>query len=69
MLLKHEYTVRFVNAQQIQSLSHLERTDDQRMPKKILTAQVSKNGKRDRPRTRWLDAVSYTHLDVYKRQV
>ena len=39
-LLKHEGIVRFVMAQQIQWLGHLERKDDQRMPKKILRVQV-----------------------------
>ena len=36
---------------------HLERTDDHRMPKKILSAQVYKSRKKDRPWIRWLDDV------------
>ena len=33
---KHEVFVRYVKAQRIQRLGHLERTDDQRMPKEIM---------------------------------
>ena len=42
---RYEDIVRFVKAQWKQRLGHLERTDDQCKPKKILSSQVYKNGK------------------------
>ena len=48
--MKHDDIVRFVKAQRIQLLGHLER-------KEILREQVYKSGTRGRRRIRWLDEV------------
>ena len=53
--MSHKNIVRFVKAQRVQRLGQLEWTDDQRMPKKFLRAQVYKSRKRRRSRMRWLD--------------
>ena len=42
LLLKHESIVRFVNAELVQWLRHLQRTNDQRMPTDVLRAHVYK---------------------------
>ena len=49
-LLKHKDTVTLVKALQTQRLCHLERLDEERMPKESLRAQVCKSRKRGQPR-------------------
>ena len=57
LLLKHESIVRFVKAELVQWLRHLQRTNDQRMPTDVLRAHVYKSRKSGRVRIRWLDEV------------
>ena len=41
----------------ISSLGHLERMQDDRMPKKIFTQELEGTGRRGRPRKRWKEKV------------
>ena len=54
---KGENTVKWIKRQRICWLGHLERMDEDRMPKKIFTQEVEGTRRRGRPRKRWKQEV------------
>jgi hypothetical protein len=56
-LLKGEDIVRFVNSQRIRWLGHVERTEDNAVPKRMLKGRLYSKRRKGRPRMRWLDDV------------
>jgi hypothetical protein len=55
-LFKGEDILRFIKSQRIRWLGHVERMEDNTMPKRMLKEDYSKRRK-GRPRMRWLDDV------------
>jgi len=49
---KGEDIVKWINRQRISWLGHLERTEEDRMPKKIFTQELEGKRRRGRPRKR-----------------
>ena len=50
---KGENIVKWINGQRISWLGHLERMEEDRMPKKIFTQELEGTRRRGRPRKRW----------------
>jgi hypothetical protein len=56
-LVKGHDILRFVKAQRIRWVGHVERISDERMPKRMLKGRLFSRRRKGRPRTRWLDSV------------
>jgi hypothetical protein len=56
-LLKGEDIVRFIKSQRIRWLVHVERIEDNAMPKRMLQGRLYSKRRKGRPRMRWLDDV------------
>jgi hypothetical protein len=54
---KGEDIVKWIMGQRISWLSHLERMEENRMPKKIFTQELKGTRRRGRPRKRWKEEV------------
>ena len=54
---KGENIVKWIKGQRISRLGHLERIEDDRMPKKIFTQELEGTRGRGRPRKRWKEEV------------
>jgi hypothetical protein len=54
---KGENIVKWIKGQRISWLVHLERMEEDRMPKKIFTQQLEGTRRRRRPRKRWREEV------------
>ena len=54
---KGENTVKWIKGQRINRLGHLERMEEDRIPKKVFTQELEGTGKRGRPRKRWKEEV------------
>jgi len=54
---KGEYTVKWIKGERISWLGHLERMEEDRMPKKIFTQELEGTRRRGRPRKRWKEEV------------
>jgi len=54
---KGENIVKWIKGQRIRWLGHLERMEEDRMPKKIFTQELGGMRRRGRPRKRWKEAV------------
>jgi len=54
---KGEIIVKWIKGQWISWLGHLERMDEDRMPKKIFTQELEGTRRRGRPRKRWKEEV------------
>ena len=52
-LSKRENIVKWIKGQRISWLSHLERMEEDRMPKKTFTQKLEGTKRRGRPRKRW----------------
>jgi hypothetical protein len=52
-LNKEENIVKWIKGQRISWLGHLERIEEDRMPKKIFTQELDGKRRRGRPRKRW----------------
>ena len=56
-LIKGHGIVRFVKAQSIRWLAHVQRTSEELMPRRMLKGRLFCRRRKGRPRTRWLDNV------------
>jgi hypothetical protein len=65
-LLKGEDIVRFIKSQRIRWLGHVERMEDNAMPKRMLKGRLYSKRRKRRPRMRWLDNVE---SDLKKMEV
>jgi hypothetical protein len=54
---KGENVVKWIKGQRISWLGHLERTEEDRMPKKIFTQELERTKRRGRPRKGWREEV------------
>ena len=54
---KGENIVKWIKGQRISRLGHLERMEEDRMPKKIFTEELEGTRRRGRPRKRWKEEV------------
>jgi hypothetical protein len=62
-LSKEENIVKWIKGQRIRWLGHLERMEEDRMPKKIFTQELKGTRRRGRPKKRWKEEVE-TDLQV-----
>jgi hypothetical protein len=63
--LKREDTVRFIKSQRVRWLGHVERMDDNAMPKRMLKGRLYSKRRRGRPRMRWMaDVESDLKMEV-----
>jgi hypothetical protein len=60
-LSKRENIVKWIKGQRISWLGHLERMEEDRMPKKIFTQELEGRRRRGRPRKRWREEVERDH--------
>jgi hypothetical protein len=56
-LNKEENMVKWIKGQRISWLGHLERVEEDRMPKKIFTQELEVSRRRGRPRKGWREEV------------
>jgi transcription termination factor 2 len=56
-VIRKKDIVRFVKARRISWIGHVERMEDSRMPKRVMTEKIYTSRKRGRPKVRWLDDV------------
>jgi hypothetical protein len=56
-IIRKKYIVRFVTVRTISWVGHVERMEDSRMPKRVMTEKIYIRSKRGRPKVRWLDDV------------
>jgi hypothetical protein len=56
-IIRKKDIVRFVKARRISWISHLERMEDSRMPKRVMREKIYTRRERGRPKVRWLDDV------------
>jgi hypothetical protein len=56
-LSKEENTVKWIKGQRISWLGHLEKMEEDRMPKKILTQELEGTRRKGRPRKGWREEV------------
>jgi len=54
---KGKNIVKWIKGQRIGWLGHLERIEEDRMPKKIFTQELEGTRRRGRPRKRWIEEV------------
>ena len=54
---KGENIVKWIKGQKIRWLGHLERMEEDRMPKKLFTQELEGTRRRERPRKRWKEEV------------
>ena len=59
---KGENIVKWIKGQRISWLGHLERMEEDRMPKKIFTLELEGTRKRGRPRKGWKKEVEEDHI-------
>jgi hypothetical protein len=64
--LKGEDIVRFIKSHRIRLLGHMERMEDNAMPKRMLKGRLYSKRRNGRPRMRWLDDVE---SDLKKMEV
>jgi hypothetical protein len=56
-IIRKKDIVGFVKARRISGIGHVERMEDSRMPKRVITEKIYTRRKRGRPKVRWLDDV------------
>lgn len=56
-ILENENIVKFIKSGRIRWLGHVERMDEERIPKRIMLARMEGNRRQGRPRNRWIDEV------------
>jgi hypothetical protein len=64
--LKGEDIVRFIKSKRIRWLGHVDRLEDNAMPKRMLKGRLYSKRRKGRPRMRWLDDVE---SDLKKMEV
>jgi hypothetical protein len=57
ILMKGGDIVRFIKSQRIRWLGHVERMEDNAMPKRMLKGRLYSKRRKGRPRKRWLEDV------------
>jgi hypothetical protein len=57
LVIRKKYIVTFVKARRISWVGHVERMEDSRKSKRVMTEKICTRRKRSRPKVRWLDDV------------